>query len=330
MELSGEKVLITGAGGFIGSHLVEVLLKKGCNVRAFIKYSSSGNIGNLKWLKNNTNNLTVIYGDVRDYDSVFQAMKGCSIVFHLAALISIPYSYSNPVGFFKTNVLGTLNVLETARKLRIERILHTSTSEVYGTAQYVPMDEKHPTIAQSPYSASKIAADKASESYFLSYNVPVVIVRPFNTFGPRQSTRAFIPSVIVQALTKDEIKMGDLTPTRDLTYVIDTVEGFIALAIAEEDVLGKTFNLGTGQEHIVGDVAKKILSLTNPKGRIVTESSRIRPKKSEVRRLCSNPEKIWKYTNWKCKYSFDEGIEKTIHWFKNNKQILAEFYSNLI
>ncbi len=329
MNLSKKRILVTGAGGFIGSHLVEALLAKLCYVRAFIKYNSLGNIGNLKWLNEKPKNLEIIFGDIRDYGSVVQAMKGCDIIFHLSSVISIPYSYVNPVGYFDTNVIGAMNVLEASRKLKIERILHTSTSEVYGTAQYIPMDEKHPTITQSPYSASKLSADNLALSYFLSFGVPVVIVRPFNTFGPRQSPRAFIPSVILQALTSNEVKMGDLTPTRDLTYVTDTVNGFIALAETDNEVLGETFNLGTGQEQIVGKVAEKIISYINPSAKIVREESRIRPEKSEVKRLCADTSKVMKYTNWNCQYQFDEGLEKTLEWYKNNRHTM-DFQSTLV
>ena len=329
MELTNKTVLVTGAAGFIGSHLVESLLEKGCDVHALVKYSSSGNIGNLRWLKSDSGRMKVIYGNIRDYGSVYNAMKKCDIVFHLSSLISIPYSYENPTAYFETNVNGVLNILEASRKLGIERILHTSTSEVYGSAQYVPMDEEHPTITQSPYSASKLAADKVSQSYYLSFDTPVMIVRPFNVFGPRQSTRAFIPSVIMQVLKGKEIKMGDLTPSRDLTFVKDTVQGFIALAEAENGVFGEIFNIGTNQEHKIGEVAKKIIELVNPDAKIIIEQSRIRPTKSEVTQLCADTKKIKKYTKWECNYSFEEGLVETIEWFKDNMHLL-EYYSNLI
>ena len=312
-------VLVTGADGFIGSHLVEELVKSGEKVRAFCYYNSFNNWG---WVdtfgKDIMENVEVFTGDVRDPNGVKVAMKGCNKVFHLAALIAIPYSYHSPDSYVDTNIKGTLNILQAARDLNIERLLVTSTSEVYGTAQYVPIDEKHPYQGQSPYSATKIGADRLAESFYRSFNTPVTIVRPFNTFGPRQSARAIIPTIIIQLLAgKKEIKLGSLNPTRDFNYVKDTVNGFIEIS-KHNNTVGEEINIATQKEISMGDTAKIIIDLINPNAKIVCDEERLRPEKSEVNRLLGSNEKIKKFTSWLPKYTFEEGIEETIKWFRNN------------
>lgn len=311
------KVLVTGSEGFIGSHLTEILVEKGYEVKAFVRYNFKNDWGWLeksKYLKE----IEVYTGDIRDYDSVYDAMKDVEVVFHLAALIGIPYSYISPLAYIKTNTEGTYNVLEAARKLNIQRVIHTSTSEVYGTAQYVPIDEKHPYNPQSPYAASKAAADHLALSYYRSFDLPVTIIRPFNTFGPRQSARAIIPTIISQILSgKEQIKLGNLNPTRDLTYVKDTVNGFITVGLHEKTI-GDVYNLGTGREISIGDLAKKIMKLIGKEVEIITDKERIRPEKSEVERLLSNPEKAMKLTGWKPQYTLEEGLIETINWIKDN------------
>ncbi|HNW48043.1 MAG TPA: NAD-dependent 4,6-dehydratase LegB, partial [Thermotogota bacterium] len=278
------KTLITGAGGFIGSHLVELLIKKGYLVRAFVRYNSSGNWG---WLEHSSNRdkIEVYKGDIRDYDSVKDAMKDIEVVFHLAALIGIPYSYISPLAYVKTNVEGTYNVLQAAKEHRVDRVVHTSTSEIYGTAQYVPIDENHPFNPQSPYAASKAAADHLALSYYRSFGLPVTVIRPFNTFGPRQSARAVIPTIISQiASGKQEIKLGSLTPTRDLNYVLNTVEGFYSVGL-HGNTVGETINIGSNREISIGDLARLIGKMMKQEVRIQAESERLRPKNSEVERL---------------------------------------------
>ena len=313
------KILVTGAEGFIGSHLTEMLVEKGYKVKAFVRYNFKNDWGWLersKYLKD----IEIYTGDIRDYDSVYDSMKDVNIVFHLAALIGIPYSYISPLAYIKTNTEGTYNVLEAARKLNVKRVIHTSTSEVYGTAQYVPIDEKHHYNPQSPYAASKAAADHLALSYYRSFDLPVTIIRPFNTFGPRQSARAIIPTIISQILAgKKQIKLGNLSPTRDLTYVKDTVNGFITVGLHEKTV-GDVYNLGTGREVSIGDLAKKIMDLIGTKVEIITDEKRIRPEKSEVERLLSNPEKAMKLTGWKPQYTLEEGLIETISWIKNNME----------
>ena len=282
----GKKVLVTGADGFIGSHLTEELVKKGYNVRAFAFYNSFNTWGWLDTLpKDVMQNVEVFTGDIRDPNGVRTAMKGMDEVFHLAALIAIPFSYHSPDSYVDTNIKGTLNVLQAARELNTQRILVTSTSEVYGTAQYVPIDEKHPYQGQSPYSATKIGADRLAESFYRSFNLPVSIVRPFNTFGPRQSARAVIPTIITQLLAgKKEIKLGSLTPTRDFNYVKDTAAGFIAIAESERTI-GQEINIATQKEISIGQLAEEIIAQINPKARIICDEQRLRPEKSEVNRL---------------------------------------------
>jgi NAD dependent epimerase/dehydratase len=314
----GSKILVTGADGFIGSHLVEKLVLDGYQVRAFVCYNSFNTWG---WIDNLTeevkNKIEIVAGDIRDPNGVKIAMKGCSYVFHLAALIAIPFSYHSPDSYIDTNVKGTLNILQAARELDVERVLVTSTSEVYGTAKYVPIDENHPRQPQSPYSASKISADCLAESFYRSYNLPVTIVRPFNTYGPRQSARAFIPTIITQLLSGfTEIKLGDLTPTRDLLYVADTVNGFIEIAKSSK-LIGEDCNIASQSEISVGAVAEMIINKINPQAKIIADNYRIRPIKSEVFRLYGANEKIQAMTDWIAKYSIEEGIDKTIEWFRN-------------
>jgi NAD dependent epimerase/dehydratase len=322
VELKDKKILVTGADGFIGSHLVETLIDRGYKVKAFILYNSFNSWGWLETFpKEKLNNLEIFVGNISDPNGVREAVKDVDIIFHLAALIAIPYSYYSPDSYIETNIRGTLNILQAAKDFKIEKILITSTSEVYGTALYVPIDEKHPRQGQSPYSATKISADYISESFFRSFNLPITIVRPFNTFGPRQSARAVIPTIITQLLAgSHEIKLGALHPTRDLLYVKDTVNGFIEIAISDH-VIGQEINIATQTEITIGDLAKKIINIINPSAKIVSDIQRMRPEKSEVERLYGSNEKIKLLTNWKQKYSFDEGISETIQWFKNKDNI---------
>jgi len=311
------KVLVTGSEGFIGSHLTELLVEKGFEVKAFVRYNFKNDWG---WLEESKykNDIEIYTGDVRDFDSVYDAMKDVDVVFHLAALIGIPYSYISPLAYIKTNTEGTYNVLESGRKLNLKRIIITSTSEIYGTAQYVPIDEKHPYNPQSPYAASKAAADHLALSYYRSFGTPVTIIRPFNTYGPRQSARAVIPTIISQILAgKKQIKLGNLSPTRDLNYVKDIANGFITVGL-HEDTIGDVYNLGTGQEISIGDLAEKIIELTGKEVEIIEDTQRIRPEKSEVERLLSNAEKAKKTTGWEPKYMLEEGLKETIDWIQDN------------
>jgi NAD dependent epimerase/dehydratase len=322
VNLKSKKVLVTGADGFIGSHLVEALLNEGCDVRAFVYYNSFNSWG---WLdtfnKETLSNIEIFSGDIRDPNGVREAVKGVGAVFHLAALIGIPFSYYSPDSYIDTNVKGTLNVLQACREQDTERIVVTSTSEVYGTAQYVPIDEKHPLKGQSPYSASKIAADKVTESFYRSFGTPVVTARPFNTYGPRQSARAVIPTIITQLLNgSKEIKLGSLHPTRDLNYVTDICRGFIELSKCDETI-GKEINIGSGQEIAIGELAKEIIDIINPEVMIVSDDLRIRPKKSEVDRLLCDNRRIGKFTNWTPHVSLKNGLIKTIEWFKNSENM---------
>lgn len=314
-----KKVLVTGADGFIGSHLTELLLEQGYDVKAFVYYNSFNSWG---WLdtfpKEKLSEIEIFCGDIRDPNGVKEAMQGQEWVFHLAALIAIPFSYHSPDSYVDTNIKGTLNVLQASRQLELERVLITSTSEVYGTAKYIPIDEIHPFQGQSPYSATKIGADRLAESFYRSFNLPVSIVRPFNTYGPRQSARAVIPTMITQLLSGNKaVKLGSLSPTRDFNYVKDTVAGF--LAIAESDkTIGEEINIATQQEISIGDLAEKIISIINPKAEIICEEERLRPEKSEVNRLLGANHKIMELTDWKQRYSLDKGLENTIEWIKNN------------
>ncbi len=316
---AGKKILVTGADGFIGSHLVEELVKKGYQVRAFVYYNSFNNWGWLDTLPQDIiRNVEIFQGDIRDPNGVWEAMKDVDAVFHLAALIAIPFSYHSPDTYVDTNIKGTLNVLQAARKLQTKRVLVTSTSEVYGTAQYVPIDEKHPFQGQSPYSATKIGADRLAESFYRSFQLPVTIVRPFNTYGPRQSARAVIPTIITQLLAgKEQIRLGSLTPTRDFNYVKDTVNGFISIYEAEETI-GEEINIATQKEISIGQLAEELIRQINPQARIICDEARLRPEKSEVNRLLGCNEKILRLTDWKPQYSLEEGLKETIDFLRNN------------
>lgn len=322
LNLLGKKVLVTGADGFIGSHLVEALLAHGCDVRSFVYYNSFNSWGWLDSLPLDVvKGLDVFAGDIRDPHGVELAMQGCDVVFHLAALIAIPFSYHSPDSYVDTNIKGTLNVLQAAKKLNVERVLVTSTSEVYGTAQYAPIDEKHPFQGQSPYSATKIGADRLAESFYRSFQTPVTIVRPFNTYGPRQSARAVIPTIITQLLLgATELKLGSLAPTRDFNYVKDTVQGFIALASSDEAV-GQEVNIATNSEVSVGDIAKVLIDELNPNVKIVTEDDRLRPDASEVFRLIGDNTLIKSLTGWVPEYDLRHGLQDTIQWFKNPENL---------
>ena len=314
------KVLITGATGFIGSHLTDFLLKKGMKIVAFDRYNPNYNLGWLEHHKKNKN-INFIFGDVRDYDSVFKSMKGCKAVFHLAALGGIPYSYDSPLAYYKTNVEGSYNVLEAAKVQNLNQIILTSTSETYGTAQYVPIDEKHPMSAQSPYSASKISADFLGLSYWNSFNMPIKIVRPFNVFGPRQSPRAVIPSIIIQALNnKNKIKLGNIVPSRDYTFVTDTCEAFYKV-FKSKKIFGQILNIGTNKEFKIKDIALKVFKKLDVNPKIVHDTNRVRSDKSEVKRLLCDNKKILKSIGWKPKVSFDEGLSQTINWYETNQDI---------
>ncbi|KAF5039683.1 GDP-6-deoxy-D-mannose reductase [anaerobic digester metagenome] len=316
--LNGKKVFVTGAGGFIGSHLTEELVRANADVTAMIRYGSSANWGNLEFLPSEIKReIRVVAGNVEDSDFMMHSLKGQDIVFHLAALIAIPYSYVAPRSYVRTNVEGTLNVMEAVRRLGIGRVVHTSTSEVYGTALFAPIDESHPLQGQSPYSASKIGADKIAESYYLSFATPVVTLRPFNTYGPRQSARAFIPTVISQALEQRSIRMGSLDPQRDMTFVRDTALGFVAAGTIS-GIEGETINLGVGHTDSIGAIAGRILSLMNCQKEIEQDPSRLRPAKSEVLKLLSNNEKAKKLLGWAPITSLDDGLMETIEFVRSN------------
>jgi dTDP-glucose 4,6-dehydratase len=312
-----KNVLITGAGGFIGSHLTERLVELGFNVTAFIRYNSRNNWG---WLEKSKylNEIKIITGDVRDYDSVRNAMKGVDAVFHLAALIGIPYSYVSPLAYIKTNVEGTYNILQAARDLGIERVIHTSTSEVYGTAQFVPISESHPINPQSPYAASKAAADFLALSYYRAFDLPVIVLRPFNTYGPRQSARAIIPTIITQILAGNrEIKLGNINSTRDFNYVADIVDAFIQISKCDE-AIGKVINAGSGKEISIEELVRTITSIIGVEVKIIQEEERKRPDKSEVMRLICDNSQIKKLINWAPKYDLISGLKITIEWIKKN------------
>lgn len=319
LNLNEKSVLVTGAGGFIGSHVTESLLKEGAMVRAFLRYTSNGTLGNLKYLQHPLGNLEIIFGDLKNPGAVMNAMRDVDIVFNLASLVSIPYSYVNPREYFDNNIYFILNILEAAKSLETSCILHISTSEVYGTAETIPINESHPLKGQSPYSASKIGADKIAESYYRSFDSPVVIVRPFNTYGPRQSVRAVIPTIITQALNGEAIFLGDVRPTRDFTYVEDTVQGILAAAKAGPEVFGEVINIGTGNEITIQDISKKILELTQSDAKIVFDAMKVRPPKSEVQRLCADITKAKKLLNWNCQFSLEDGLYRTIEWFKTHR-----------
>lgn len=324
--LESKKILVTGADGFIGSHLVEELIRQGNDVRAFVLYNSFNSWG---WLDNSPKeikkNLEVFSGDIRDPHGVKQAMRDCDMVIHLAALIAIPYSYHSPDTYVDTNIKGTLNVLQAARELEVEKIVHTSTSEVYGTAKYVPINEEHPLQGQSPYSASKIGADQIAMSFFNSFNIPVAIIRPFNTYGPRQSARAIIPTVITQiASGKRKLKLGALHPTRDFNYIKDTVNGFIAIADSDKSI-GEVINIGSNYEISIGDTVNLIADIMGEKIEIQTDPERLRPEKSEVERLWADNTKAKKLLGWEPQFSGIDGLRRgladTVEWFSNPENL---------
>ena len=318
MKIKGKKVLVTGAGGFIATHLVEGLVEEGALVKAFVQYNSSGDLGDMETLsKNVADSIEIIRGDITDPFMMRRSVKGMDCVFHLAALIAIPYSYNSPQTYVDTNMRGTLNMLQASLDEGVEKVVHTSTSEVYGTAIYTPIDEKHPLQGQSPYSATKIGADALAESYFRSFELPVATIRPFNTFGPRQSARAVIPTIISQTLSSDRVKLGSLDPVRDLTYVSDTVRGFIKVAESEKSV-GEVINIGRGSGVTIGELLKMILALIGKEVEVELDKERVRPEKSEVLRLICSNEKAKELLGWEPEYSLEEGLKETIDWIRNN------------
>ena len=322
-------MLVTGSEGFIGSHLTERLVELGAKVTALVQYNSFNNWGWIDTFSDEIkNNIEVVTGDIREYDNVKRIIKGKDVVFHLAALIAIPYSYLSPMAYVRTNVEGTTNVLEACKEYGVEKIVHTSTSETYGTALYVPIDENHPLQGQSPYSASKIAADMMAESFYRSFELPVAIIRPFNTYGPRQSARAVIPTIITQILSgADKIKLGSLTPTRDFNYVKDIIEAFIKVAECEETV-GQVVNAGSNYEISIGDLAKTIVKLIGKEVEIICDDQRVRPEKSEVNRLWADNSKIKELTGWQPKFTLEVGLKETIQWIENNmKYYKPEIYN---
>jgi NAD dependent epimerase/dehydratase len=321
MDWIGKSVLVTGAGGFIGSHLTERLAREGARVRALVRYTSRHDIGLLSHLPTDLlKSVEVIAGDLRDQEAVRQAMRGVEVVFHLGALIAIPYSYLHPREVVDTNVMGTLNILMAARELGMGRVVHTSTSEVYGTAQLVPISEEHPLQGQSPYSASKIGADQLAESFFRSFGVPVATMRPFNTYGPRQTARAVIPTIIAQALASDQIRLGALEPIRDFTFVEDTVDGFLRMGLCA-DVVGQVINVGSEDCISIGDLARKILALMSKELPIVCDEQRLRPAQSEVMRLHAGTEKARRLLGWQARVALDEGLRRTIDWIRDHPEI---------
>lgn len=335
MGLENKKILVTGADGFIGSHLTEELVRQGHNVKAFVLYNSFNSWGWLDYSPQQIkDNLQVFAGDIRDPYGVKEAMKGCDVVLHLAALIAIPYSYHSPDTYVDTNVKGTLNIVQAARELGVQKVVHTSTSEVYGTARFVPITEEHPLQGQSPYSASKIGADQIAMSFYNAFSTPVAIIRPFNTYGPRQSARAVIPTIITQiANGKRMIKLGSVSPTRDFNYVKDTVRGFIAVAESKNSV-GQVINVGSNYEISIGNTAKMIADVMGVQLEILTDEQRLRPEKSEVERLWADNQKAKELLNWEPKYGglegFKRGLQETVNWFvnKNNlKQYKADVYN---
>ena len=318
MKWNKKSVLVTGAGGFIGSHLTEKLVEVGTNVKAFVRYNSRNDWGLLELLpKDKRDEIEVIMGDLKDADAVRHAAKGVDIIFHLGSLIAIPYSYIHPRETIETNILGALNVLTATKENEIEKLIHTSTSEVYGTAKYVPIDEEHPLQGQSPYSASKIGADKIAESFYMSFDLPVAIIRPFNTYGPRQSARAVIPTIITQALTKEKIFLGSLHPTRDYSYVKDVVKAFIKVAESPKSI-GEVINIGSNFEISIGDLANKIFSLAGKNAEIITDPARVRPQDSEVERLWCDNTKARRLLGWEPTTPLEEGLKRTIEWISEH------------
>jgi NAD dependent epimerase/dehydratase len=320
MKIKGAKVLVTGGGGFVGSHLVEELVRQGAKVTCFVRYTSNNSWGFLDTVDPLlAKKVTIISGDLKDADSLREAMKGIDIVFHLAAMIAIPHSYDMPRDAVETNIIGTFNALVAARDAKVKRFIHTSTSEVYGSAQYVPINEQHPLQGQSPYSASKIGADKIAESFYSAYGLPVTIVRPFNTYGPRQSARAVIPTIITQVLTRDKLKLGNLKTTRDFLYVKDSVRAYIDCAESDKTI-GQTINFGTGVEISIEELAKQIMQITKRKIPIIQEGQRLRPSKSEVMRLCADTKLAKQLLNWKPSYDLKSGLAETIDYIKDHLQ----------
>jgi NAD dependent epimerase/dehydratase len=318
VDWSSRKVLVTGAGGFIGSHLIERLVHTGAQVRAFVHYNSRNDWGLIEHLAVESRKTIAIFpGDLTDASLVRQAVAGCQVVFHLGALIAIPYSYQAPRQFIDTNVVGTLNVLQACLEAQVEKIVHTSTSEAYGSAHYSPMDEKHPLQGQSPYAASKIAADKLAESFYCSFELPVATIRPFNTFGPRQSARAVIPTIISQALTSDTIKLGLLTPVRDLTFVEDTVSAFLKVAESAESI-GQVFNTGTGRGVSIGELVTIILKIFPTPKQVLVDSERLRPAKSEVMALICDNTKARQVLGWEPQYTLEQGLQHTVDYVDKN------------
>ncbi len=317
-NLHRSRVLITGAGGFIGSHLCELCLQEGAQVRAFVRYNSRNDWGMLEDLgQRKLNQIEIVAGDLRDADAVRRAVSGCNYVFHLGALIGIPYSYVNPSDVISTNVQGTLHVLNACLEAGVDRVIQTSTSEVYGTAQYVPMDELHPFHPQSPYAASKVGSDMLALSFYRTFGLPVTVLRPFNTYGPRQSARAVIPTIITQALKSRQIRLGSLAPTRDLTFVTDTARGFVAAA-ASHVALGQTVQLGSNEEISVGQLVDMIAEILDKKLKVVPDSKRKRPRTSEVDRLFASNRRAAEWLNWRPSISLAEGLERTVRWFQEN------------
>ncbi len=313
-----KKVLITGAGGFIGSHLTERLLELGADIRALVRYTSRADEGFIKYFPDDhRKDIDIVYGDIKELETVVKAVNGVDVIFNLAALVGIPYSYIHPQEVIETNTIGTLNILMAARDVGVEKLVQTSTSEVYGTAKYVPINEDHPKQPQSPYSASKIAADAIALSFYHSFDLPVAVIRPFNTYGPRQSDRAVIPSIISQALTKDKLTLGNTTPTRDFTFATDTAEGFIKVAESEKSV-GMEINIGSGQEISIEDLIRKIISLVGRDVVVEHDKERLRPSHSEVERLCADNTLARNVLGWSPKISLTSGLEKTIDFIKNN------------
>lgn len=317
----GKKVFVTGAGGFIGSHLTEFLVRNNVPVKALVHYNSRNDYGLLEFMEDGLKkNIDIVAGDVLDAAFLEKATRGMDIIFHLAALIGIPFSYDSPALYLQTNALGTLNVMGAALKNDISKVVHTSTSEVYGTALYTPIDEKHPLQAQSPYSASKVSADKIAESHYLSYGLPVAVIRPFNTFGPRQSARAIIPTIILQALEKETIGLGSLDPVRDMNYVADTVEGFVLMAESDNSV-GEAINIGRGEGVSVGDLVGMIGQALDKEIKVKEEKERVRPEKSEVRQLICDSSKAGRLIGWSPRFSLEEGLSETVKWFKDKRKL---------
>ncbi|MDY6951337.1 MAG: GDP-mannose 4,6-dehydratase [Thermodesulfobacteriota bacterium] len=327
MRIEGKNTLVTGAGGFIGSHLVGVLVRAGARVKAFVRYNSRSDVGLIKKLPEEIKGeIEVFPGDLKDPEALKRPMRGSELVFHLGSLIAIPYSYINPMDFVQTNVAGTANLLHACLSANVAKIVHMSTSEVYGTAVYCPINEEHPLQAQSPYSATKIAADKLAESYYRTFGLPIAIARPFNTYGPRQSVRAVIPTIILQALRGDQVMLGSLSPTRDLNYVEDTVRGLVDIAKTPESV-GEVINIGSGKEISIGDLARKIFLSLGKKVEICAEDERIRPANSEVARLVCDNSKAKRLLGWEPHVSLQDGLEKTVRWFESHGGEYRSFYA---